>query len=121
MSDDPSNHAEFSLMVGSQFAFTNVPRNLVIISLLISISGISLITAWAFEESNSDWEPVEAQILDTGVSSSWCGGVCLNNVNITDTFQQLNFHGKLTGWITLVMIIFAILQIFLAIPEPNNG
>ena len=65
MSEDSSNDlAEISLMVGSQFAFTNVPRNLLIVSLLISIIGISLISSWASSKSNSDWEPVETQILD---------------------------------------------------------
>ena len=97
MSEDSSNHAEFSLMVGSQFAFTNVPRNLVIISLLISISGISLITAWAFEESNSDWEPVEAQILDTGVSSSWCGGGLFEQCKYNGHFPTAEFSWEIDG------------------------
>ena len=98
MSDDSSNDlAEISLMVGSQFAFTNVPRNLVIISLLISISGISLITAWAFEESNSDWEPVEAQILDTGVSSSWCGGGLFEQCKYNGHFPTAEFSWEIDG------------------------
>ena len=73
MSDDPSNHAELSLMVGSTFAFTNVPRNFLIVSIIISILGISVLTIEPLLIENSDWEPVEAQIIDTGVSSMWCG------------------------------------------------
>ena len=97
-SEESSNDlAEISLMVGSQFAFTNVPRNLVIISLLISISGISLITAWAFEESNSDWEPVEAQILDTGVSSSWCGGGLFEQCKYNGHFPTAEFSWEIDG------------------------
>ncbi len=75
MSDDSDNDlADLHLMVGSQIAFTNVPRNMLIVSLLISIIGISMISTWALSESNSDWEPVEAQILDTGVTDYWCSG-----------------------------------------------
>ena len=81
MSEDSSNDlAEISLMVGSTFAFTNVPRNMLIVSLLISVIGISLISSWALSESNSDWEPVEAQILHTMVNSGSCGYDCTYNI-----------------------------------------
>ena len=65
MSEDSSNGlAEISLMVGSAFAFTNVPRNLLIVSVIISILGISALTVEPIFLDNSDWEPIEAKIIE---------------------------------------------------------
>ena len=98
MSEDSSNDlAEISLMVGSQFAFTNVPRNMLIVSLLISVIGLSLISSWASSESNSDWEPVETEILDTGVSSSWCGGGFFDGCSSDGHFPTVEFTWKIDG------------------------
>ena len=98
MSDDSSNDlAEISLMVGSQFAFTNVPRNMLIVSLLISVIGISLISSWASSKSNSDWEPIETQILDTGVTSYWCGEGFFDGCESNGHFPTVEFSWEIDG------------------------
>ena len=98
MSEDSSNDlAEISLMVGSQFAFTNVPRNMLIVSLLISVIGISLISSWASSKSNSDWEPIETQILDTGVTSYWCGEGFFDGCESNGHFPTVEFSWEIDG------------------------
>tara|TARA_B100000575_G_C23053480_1_gene606433 strand:+ start:39 stop:1190 length:1152 start_codon:yes stop_codon:yes gene_type:complete len=56
----------------SRFAFTNVPRNLVIIFVVPTALVFWWVLGTSLELENTAWEPVEAQIIDTGVSSSWC-------------------------------------------------
>lgn len=97
MSDDPSNHAELSLMVGSTFAFTNVPRNFLIVSIIISILGISVLTIEPLLIENSDWEPVEAQIIDTGVSSMWCGDGWWDECEDNGHFPTVEFSWEIDG------------------------
>lgn len=99
MSRDSSNNAEFSLMVGSQFAFTNVPRNLLIISIMISIVGISALTIEPVLMENSDWEPVEAKIIETDISCCWCdevsffGGECEGSGNYPEVYFSWEIDG----------------------------
>ena len=97
MSDDPSNHAELSLMVGSTFAFTNVPRNFLIVSIIISILGISVLTIEPLLIENTDWEPVEAQIIDTGVSSMWCGDGWWDECEVNGHFPTVEFSWEIDG------------------------
>ena len=97
MSDDPSNHAELSLMVGSTFAFTNVPRNFLIVSIIISILGISVLTIEPLLIENTDWEPVEAQIIDTGVSSMWCGDGWWDECEDNGHFPTVEFSWEIDG------------------------
>ena len=59
-------------MFGSMFAFTNIPRNLMIISILVSLAGISAITTPLLDVDNSDWEPVKATVGETHVSDAHC-------------------------------------------------
>ena len=98
MSDDSSNDfAEISLMVGSAFAFTNVPRNLLIVSVIISVLGISALTVEPILLDNSDWEEVEAKIIELDVSCCWCdeigflGGGC----EVSGNYLKYIFLGKL--------------------------
>ena len=93
MSDDSStDFAEISLMVGSAFAFTNIPRNLLIVSVIISILGISALTVEPILLDNSDWKPVEAKIIETDVSCCWCDevgffdGGCENRGNYPEVY-----------------------------------
>ena len=97
MSDDPSNHAELSLMVGSTFAFTNVPRNFLIVSIIISTLGISVLTIEPLLIENTDWEPVEAQIIDTGVSSMWCGDGWWDECEDNGHFPTVEFSWEIDG------------------------
>ncbi len=98
MSDDSSNDlAEISLMVGSQFAFTNVPRNFLIVSIIISILGISVLTIEPLLIENTDWEPVEAQIIDTGVSSMWCGDGWWDECEDNGHFPTVEFSWEIDG------------------------
>ena len=100
MSDDSSNDfAEISLMVGSAFAFTNVPRNLLIVSVIISVLGISALTVEPILLDNSDWEEVEAKIIETDVSCCWCdeigflGGGC----EVSGNYPEVYFSWEIDG------------------------
>ena len=59
-------------MFGSMFAFTNIPRNLMVLSILISIAGITAISAPLLEVDNSDWEPIDARVEWTTVDDIHC-------------------------------------------------
>ena len=59
-------------MFGSMFAFTNIPRNLMILSILISVAGISAITSPLLDADNSDWEPIDARVEWTTVDDIHC-------------------------------------------------
>ena len=76
---DPSDLGEdigelktMMFMFGSMFAFTNIPRNLMILSILISVAGISAITSPLLDADNSDWEPIDARVEWTTVDDIHC-------------------------------------------------
>ena len=70
LTEDIGELKTMMFMFGSQFAFTNAPRNLIILSLLVSLIGISATTGYHWTSDNTDWEPMEATVLetDTGLS-----------------------------------------------------
>ena len=72
LSQDFEELQAMGFMFGSMLAFTNVPRNLMIISILISIAGISAISKPLLEVDNSDWEPINATVGSTQVEDAHC-------------------------------------------------
>ena len=59
-------------MFGSMFAFTNIPRNLMVLSILISLAAISAISAPLLEVDNTHWNPIDATVIQTGVHDDHC-------------------------------------------------
>jgi len=59
-------------MFGSMFAFTNIPRNLMILSILVSVMGVSTMTGAHYGSDNSDWNPIDATVIQTGVHDDHC-------------------------------------------------
>ena len=72
LTEDIGELKTMMFMFGSQFAFTNAPRNLVILSLLVSLIGISATTGYHWSSDNTDWEPMEATVLETDTGRSHC-------------------------------------------------
>ena len=72
LTEDIGELKTMMFMFGSQFAFTNAPRNLVILSLLVSLIGISATTGYHWTSDNTDWEPMEATVLETDTGRSHC-------------------------------------------------
>ncbi len=100
MSDDSSNDlAQISMMVGSQFAFTNLPRNLLFFSIIVSIIGISGLTVEPLLMENSDWEPVEVTVIETGVSCCWCDevGFFEGRCEGSGNYPEVHFSWEMDG------------------------
>lgn len=72
LAEDLAELKTMGFMFGSMLAFTNVPRNLMILSILISFAGISAISAPLLEVDNSDWEPIDARVEWTTVDDAHC-------------------------------------------------
>ena len=72
LSEDIGELKTMMFMFGSQSAFTNIPRNLVILSLLVSLIGVSATAGYHWTSDNTDWEPVEATVLETDTGRSHC-------------------------------------------------
>ena len=72
LTEDIGELKTMMFMFGSQFAFTNAPRNLIILSLLVSLIGISATTGYHWTSDNTDWEPIEATVLETDTGRSHC-------------------------------------------------
>lgn len=72
LTEDIGELKTMMFMFGSQFAFTNAPRNLIILSLLVSLIGISATTGYHWSSDNTDWEPMEATVLETDTGRSHC-------------------------------------------------
>ena len=72
LSEDIGELKTMMFMFGSQFAFTNVPRNLIILSFLVSIIGISATAGNHWISDNTDWEPMEATVLETDTGRTHC-------------------------------------------------
>ena len=82
----------------SRFAFTNVPRNLVIIFVVPTALVFWWVLGTSLELENTAWEPVEAQIIDTGVSSSWCDdGEYGDDCEVRGHFPTVRFSWEIDG------------------------
>ena len=72
LTEDIGELKTMMFMFGSQFAFTNAPRNLTILSLLVTLIGISATAGYHWTSDNTDWEPMEATVLETDTGRSHC-------------------------------------------------
>ena len=82
----------------SRFAFTNVPRNMVIIFVVPTALVFWWVLGTSLELENTAWEPVEAQIIDTGVSSSWCDdGEYGDDCEVRGHFPTVRFSWEIDG------------------------
>ena len=85
LTEDIGELKTMMFMFGSQFAFTNAPRNLIILSLLVSLIGISATTGYHWTSDNTDWEPMEATVLETDTGRSHC--------TTTGLLQECRYNG----------------------------
>ena len=72
LGEDLAELKTMGFVFGSMLAFTNVPRNLMILSILISFAAVSAISAPLLEVDNSDWEPIDARVEWTTVDDTHC-------------------------------------------------
>jgi len=59
-------------MMASRFAFTNVPRHLLRLAIIVFVGGLVYSFAILSPMDTSDWKPVDATIVDTGWDRTWC-------------------------------------------------
>ena len=59
-------------MMASRFAFTNVPRHLLRLAIIVFVGGLVYSFAILSPMDTSDWKPVDATIVDTGWAHTWC-------------------------------------------------
>ena len=85
LTEDIGELKTMMFMFGSQFAFTNAPRNLTILSLLVTLIGISAIGGYHWTSDNTDWEPMEATVLETDTGRSHC--------TTTGLLQECRYNG----------------------------
>ena len=59
-------------MLASKFAFTNVPRHLLRLAIVVFVGGFVYSFVILSPMDTSDWKPVDATIVDTGWAHTWC-------------------------------------------------
>jgi len=59
-------------MMASMFAFTNVPRHLLRLAIVVFVGGFVYSFVILSPMDTSDWKPVDATIVDTGWAHTWC-------------------------------------------------
>jgi hypothetical protein len=59
-------------MLASRFSFTNVPRHLLRLAIIVFVGGLVYSFAILSPMDTSDWKPVDATIVDTGWDRTWC-------------------------------------------------
>ena len=87
-------------MFGSMFAFTNIPRNLMVLSILISLAAISAISAPLLEVDNSHWEPIDARVEWTTVEDAHCTDwftFMQENCRYNGNFPSVSFSWEIEG------------------------
>ena len=86
--------------LGSMFAFTNIPRNLMILSILITLMGVSTTTGAHYGSDNSDWKPIDATVTQTGVDDDHCnnlGSVLGDRCRYSGNFPSVSFTWEIEG------------------------
>ena len=86
--------------LGSMFAFTNIPRNLMILSILITLMGVSTMTVGHYGSDNSDWKPIDATVTQTGVDDDHCnnlGSVLGDRCRYSGNFPSVSFTWEIEG------------------------
>ena len=86
--------------LGSMFAFTNIPRNLMILSILVSIIGVSTMTGAHYGSDNSDWKPIDATVMQTGVDDDHCnnlGSLLGDRCRYSGNFPSVSFTWEIEG------------------------
>jgi len=59
-------------MMASRFAFTNVPRHLLRLAIIVFVGGLVYSFTILSPMDTSDWKPVDATIVDTAWAHTWC-------------------------------------------------
>jgi hypothetical protein len=86
--------------LGSMFAFTNIPRNLMILSILVSVIGVSTMTGAHYGSDNSDWETINATVIQTGVHDDHCndlGSLLGDRCRYSGNFPAAYFSWEIEG------------------------
>ena len=86
--------------LGSMFAFTNIPRNLMILSILVTLMGVSTMTGGHYGSDNSDWKPIDATVMQTGVDDDHCnnlGSLLGDRCRYSGNFPSVSFTWEIEG------------------------
>jgi len=86
--------------LGSMFAFTNIPRNLMILSILVTLMGVSTMTGGHYGSDNSDWKPIDATVMQTGVDDYHCnnlGSLLGDRCRYSGNFPSVSFTWEVEG------------------------
>ena len=100
--------------LGSMFAFTNIPRNLMILSILVSVIGVSTMTGAHYGSDNSDWKPIDATVMQTGVDDDHCnnlGSLLGDRCRYSGNFPSVSFIIRLNN-MNILIILFKYASFF---------
>ena len=92
-----SDHIAELTMMASKFAFTNVPRHLLRLAIVVIVGSLVYSVGIASVWDTSDWKPVDATISDTGIASSWCEENALGNCHYEGHFPTITFTWQIDG------------------------
>ena len=84
-------------MLASRFAFTNVPRHLLRLAIVILVGGLVYGFVILLPMDTSDWKPVDATISDTGITDTWCEENYYGGCHYNGHFPTITFTWQIDG------------------------
>ncbi len=78
-------------MLASRFAFTNVPRHLLRLAIVVLVGGLVYGFVILLPMDTSDWKPVDATISDTGITDTWCEENYYGGCHYNGNFPNIRF------------------------------
>lgn len=84
-------------MMASMFAFTNVPRHLLRLAIVVFVGGFVYSFVILSPMDTSDWKPVDATISDTGITDTWCEENYYGGCHYNGHFPTITFTWQIDG------------------------
>lgn len=84
-------------MLASRFAFTNVPRHLLRLAIVVLVGGLVYGFVILLPMDTSDWKPVDATISDTGITDTWCEENYYGGCHYNGHFPTITFTWQIDG------------------------
>ena len=92
-----SDHIAELTMMASKFAFTNVPRHLLRLAIVVLVGGLVYGFVLLAPMDTSDWKPVDATISDTGITDTWCEENYYGGCHYNGHFPTITFTWQIDG------------------------
>ena len=84
-------------MLASRFAFTNVPRHLLRLAIVVLVGGLVYGFVLLAPMDTSDWKPIDATISDTGITDTWCEENYYGGCHYNGHFPTITFTWQIDG------------------------